>query len=267
VERYVIRGGQPGYERLRVLAQAWRPSTLALFDRVQLRPGMHCLDLGCGGGEVTFEMARRVGPDGQVTGIDMDDVKLALGREAAAGQGLANVELRSMNVYDFNERNAYDLVYCRFLLQHLARPVEMLGKMWAAVRPGGVIVTEDADFDGQFCEPPNDGFDFWVEAYQRVLEHHDGDPKIGRKLFRYYAAAGIPAPEVNVVQRVEMSGEAKTLPGLTVEATAEAMVREGIATDDQVQAALLDLKRLADDPATMIGSPRTIQAWTRRPAS
>ena len=43
---------------------------------------------------------------------------------------------------------AYDLVYSRFLLQHLSRPVELLPRMWAAVRAGGVIAVEDADFDG-----------------------------------------------------------------------------------------------------------------------
>ena len=77
-EQYVIRGGQLGYERLTVLARSWQPTTSALFDRVQLGPGMRCLDLGCGSGDVTFEMAERVGPDGSVTGIDMDMVKLGL---------------------------------------------------------------------------------------------------------------------------------------------------------------------------------------------
>ena len=41
--------------------------------------------------------------------------------------------------------------------------------MWAAVRPGGVVVVEDADFEGSFCYPPNAAFDFWVTAYQQAL--------------------------------------------------------------------------------------------------
>ncbi len=83
VERYVIRGGKEGYERLRLLARDRWPDTAALFERAGLSPGMRCIDLGCGGGEVTFEIARLVAPGGSVTGVDMDAIKLDLARRAA----------------------------------------------------------------------------------------------------------------------------------------------------------------------------------------
>ncbi len=265
-EQYVIRGGQLGYERLTVLARSWQPTTSALFDRVQLGPGMRCLDLGCGSGDVTFEMAERVGPDGSVTGVDMDMVKLGLARRAAATQGLLNVEFRQMNVYEFAESDAYDLVYARFVLQHLSRPVDVLRAMWAAVRVGGVLVVEDADFEGSFCDPPHNGFAFWVEAYQRVLERHGGDPLMGRKLHRYFTDAGIPEPSVGVVQNVHRTGEAKMLPHSTVEATAEAIVAEGVATAEQVREALEGLAEFGADTQSLCGSPRVFQVWTRRAA-
>jgi ubiquinone/menaquinone biosynthesis C-methylase UbiE len=263
-EQYVIRGGQQGYERLTVLARSWQPTTAALFERVQLGEGMRCLDLGCGSGDVTFEMARRVGPDGSVTGVDMDEVKLGLAREAAAAQGLANVEFRQLNIYELAEPDFYDLVYSRFVLQHLSRPVDVLRSMWAAVKVGGVIVVEDADFEGSFCDPPNDGFAFWVDAYQRVLERRGGDPLAGRKLHRHFRAAGIPEPGVTVVQRVDRIGEAKTMPYSTVEATADAIVGEGVATAAEVQAALASLAEFGADRQSLCGSPRVFQAWVRR---
>src|SRR5664279_620571 len=77
---------------------------------------------------------------------------------------MSNVELRAMNVYEWAEPDTYDLVYCRNFLQHLSRPPDVLRCMWSAVRYGGAVVVEDADFEGSFCDPPNDGFDFWVEA-------------------------------------------------------------------------------------------------------
>ena len=96
--------------------------------------GMRCLDLGCGGGEVTFDLALLAGPAGSVTGVDMDADKLALARKSAQERGIANVGFRSGNVNDWDEPDTYDFVYCRFLLQHLARPVDLLRRMWAAVR-------------------------------------------------------------------------------------------------------------------------------------
>jgi hypothetical protein len=127
-----------------------------------------------------------------------------------------------------------------------------------------VIVVEDADFEGSFCDPPNEGFAFWVEAYQRVLARHGGDPLAGRKLYRHFGQAGIPAPELSVVQRADAVGEAKTLPYSTVEATAEAIIGEGIASADQLRAALDSLDDFAADPASVCGSPRLFQAWSRR---
>jgi 2-polyprenyl-3-methyl-5-hydroxy-6-metoxy-1,4-benzoquinol methylase len=92
VNRYVIRGGREGYNRLLLLARASWPDTAALFSRAGIRPGMQCVDLGCGGGEVTFELAKLVAPGGSVTGVDMDEVKLGLARNAAVERGLSNVE-------------------------------------------------------------------------------------------------------------------------------------------------------------------------------
>lgn len=62
---YIIRGGLPGRERLRILSRVMRPTTLALLQRAGVRSGMTCLDVGCGNGDVTFDMARIVGSIGR----------------------------------------------------------------------------------------------------------------------------------------------------------------------------------------------------------
>jgi SAM-dependent methyltransferase len=97
MERYAIQGGAVGYERLQVLARSWLPTTTALLERAGLSPGLACLDLGSGAGDVTFELARGVGPAGRVVGLDMDDVKVDLARQEAAAQGLGNVEFRVLS--------------------------------------------------------------------------------------------------------------------------------------------------------------------------
>src|SRR4051812_22453383 len=94
---YIIRGGLAGRERLRVLARAMHPTTAALLDRVGVAPGMDCLDVGCGGGDVTRELARRVAPAGHAVGMDRDVAKLAIAREEAASDTGA-VEYREGDV-------------------------------------------------------------------------------------------------------------------------------------------------------------------------
>ena len=72
---YAIRGGIAGRERLRILARTLYAGTGALFDRLGVGAGLRCLDAGCGGGDVTLELARRVGPRGRVIGVDLDQAK------------------------------------------------------------------------------------------------------------------------------------------------------------------------------------------------
>jgi ubiquinone/menaquinone biosynthesis C-methylase UbiE len=264
VERYVIRGGRAGYDRLLLLARVSWPATAALFSRAGIRPDMKCVDLGCGGGEVTFELARLVAPGGSVTGVDMDEVKLGLARKAAVERGVSNVEFLARNVNDWDEPDTYDVVYARFLLQHLSRPVDLLRRMWAAARSGGLVIVEDPDFDGWCCHPPNEGFDFFVRAYAEVIRRRGGDHASGRKLHRYFLDAGIPTPQVALVQSVVVSGEEKELAWSTLDATSEAILSEGVATPDELAAALASLRQFTDDDTTLIARPRIFQLWAAR---
>ncbi len=264
MQRYVIRGGAGGFERLALLARTRWPDTAALFARAGLAPGTRCIDLGCGGGQVTREIARLVVPEGSAVGVDMDENKLDLARKAAATARLTNVEFRQVNVRDWEEPGSYDAAYCRFLLQHLDEPVDLLGRMWAAVRPRGVLIVEEADFDGWCCHPANDGFDFFVRTYSKVLRRRGGDHALGRKLYDGFLAAGIPGPQVDLVQPVWTEGEGKTLAWSTLEATADAIVAERVASADEVTAALTALWQFTADPQTLISGPRVFQYWSRR---
>jgi ubiquinone/menaquinone biosynthesis C-methylase UbiE len=260
---YVIRGGQPGYDRLLLLARERWPDTQALLKRAGISAGMRCADIGCGGGAVTLEIAGLVAPGGRVVGIDSDEVKLGLARQAAAERGMDNVEFRVSDALDWDEAEGHDLVYSRFLLQHLADPASVLRRMWAAVASGGVLIVEDADFDGWCCDPPNEGFAVFLDTYRRVLAGRGGDHAIGRKLQRYFLAAGIPAPRVDLVQAVHQ-GEAKALAWSTLDATAGAVLADGLATEDELTAALDSLRAFTDDPHTLICGPRVFQLWARR---
>ena len=263
--RYVISGGQTGYDRLQVLARVRWPDTAELLGRVGVGAGMRCLDLGCGGGDVTLELARMVGPEGRVVGIDMDEVKLGLAREVAAERGLDNVEFHVGDVMAWSAEDEYDLVYCRFLLEHLVDPRDLLGRMWASVGAGGAIAVEDADFPGQICHPPSDGYEFWRHMYMQLLRRRGGDPEIGRKLHGYLREIGAPNPSVRLVQDVRTDGESKRLPLLTLMATSDALRQEGLATDDEVRAAVASLAALADDTTTLVAGPWIFQVWARKP--
>ena len=116
---YLIRGGIEGRERLRVLGRVMRPNTVPLLERAGVTAGMACLDVGCGAGEVTFDLASLVGITGQVVGVDLDATKIELAQGDAEQAEVANVEFRVADLTEGLGEAAYDVVYARFVLTHL----------------------------------------------------------------------------------------------------------------------------------------------------
>jgi SAM-dependent methyltransferase len=260
---YTIDGGKAGKERLDVLSRVCTPGTNALLDRVGIRRGMQCLDVGCGGGHLSRELAARVGPLGSVVGLDMDDVVLGLAAADAAAEGITNIEFRCCDAGQVDEAS-YDLAYARFLLSHVDDPAGILAKIASALRPGGIAVLEDVDFRGYFCDPPCAAHDRWVELYRATVRRRGGNADLGPSLPGLLQDSGFDQIEVCVSQACGVTGEAKLIPPLTLERIADAVVAEGVAEADDVAATFAELYAYAADPSTLMGMPRVIQTWGKR---
>jgi SAM-dependent methyltransferase len=262
--QYVIRGGVDGRERLRILARVLAPTTRGLLERVGLGPGMSCLDAGCGGGDVTVEMARMVGAAGRVLGIDGDAAKIALARAEAAEMSLPGLSFAVATIGADCAASQLDLVYSRFVLTHLREPAAALGWMVQRLRPGGLVVLEDIDFRGHFCHPPSDAFTRYVELYARVVRAHGADPDIGPRLPGLLREAGCGALGMHVVQPAAFAGELKLLAAITLENIADAVLAADLATRDELARLVSELHHLAVDDQTVMSLPRVVQAWGRR---
>jgi 2-polyprenyl-3-methyl-5-hydroxy-6-metoxy-1,4-benzoquinol methylase len=262
-DSYVIRGGLEGRERLRVLARVMWPTTEALVARVGVRPDARCLDLGCGGGDVTVELARLV-PEGFVVGADLDDTKLALARAEAEDAGLTNVEYRHEDVLDAppgDER--LDVVYIRFLLTHLTDPAAAVRRVRERVVPGGVVMIEDIDCRGHFCHPPSEAFDRYVALYSGAARSRGVDPDIGPRLPAFLLDAGFADVGMQVVQPAGYTGEVKLIAPLTLEAVANAVIGAGLATAEEIGGVVDELYAEARRDGVVQSLPRIVQAWGR----
>src|SRR5262245_537260 len=188
---YVIRGGLAGRARLRALARVMWPTTSVLLERVGVAASARCLDMGCGGGDVTVALAR-LAPDGFVVGVDMDASKLDIARSEAKDAGLANVDYRVLDAMKPPiDNEQFDLIYVRFLLTHLPDPALALTHMCGRLAPGGALVVEDIDFTGSFCYPDNAAFRRYVQLYTDAVIGRGGDPNIGIRLPTLLRATGL----------------------------------------------------------------------------
>jgi SAM-dependent methyltransferase len=119
-----------------------RPLATAL-DRLGLREGWRCVDVGAGGGDVTVALAELVGRDGRVYAVDSDPRARDEVAAAAARSGTAQVLAVTQAAEDLTLPEPVDLAFCRFLLLHVFDPAVVLRKMADAVAPGRFVVAQE----------------------------------------------------------------------------------------------------------------------------
>jgi SAM-dependent methyltransferase len=117
-----------------------RPLSTAL-DRLGLREGWRCVDVGAGGGDVAVALAEVVGRDGRIYAVDSDPRARDAVAEAAAAH--SQVLAITQAAEELLLPEPVDLAFCRFLLMHVPDPLMVLRRMGAAVRPGGWVVAQE----------------------------------------------------------------------------------------------------------------------------
>ncbi len=155
-----------------------------------LRPGQQVLDVGCGPGTITTDLARRVAP-GSVVGIDNHPAPLEEARAEAQRLDVRNVSFAVADVYNLGfPDDTFDVVHAHQVLQHLSEPVAALREMRRVCTPGGVVAARDFDSAAMAWYPPHAGLDRWRDLCQRVARSNGAEPDAGRRLLSWARAAG-----------------------------------------------------------------------------
>ena len=155
-----------------------------------LKPGMTVLDIGCGPGTITADLAERVAPAAVVAVDQVADV-LDVARAEIEGRGLSNVTLATADVHnlDFPD-DAFDVVHAHQVLQHVADPVRALREMRRVCRPGGIVAARDADYAGFIWFPQLPALDLWLNLYRKAHRANGSEPDAGRRLLSWALRAG-----------------------------------------------------------------------------
>lgn len=155
-----------------------------------LRPGQNLLDVGCGPGTITVDLARLVAP-GSVLGLDLAEAPLGEARQHAASAAVA-VDFAVGDVYTLElPDDAVDVVHAHQVLQHLTDPVAALREMARVCRPGGVIAVREVDYAATTWFPADNGLDRWLQLYSQTARRNGAEPDAGRRLRSWAHAAGL----------------------------------------------------------------------------
>jgi ubiquinone/menaquinone biosynthesis C-methylase UbiE len=155
-----------------------------------LRAGLDVVDIGCGPGTITLDLAARVTP-GRVVGIDAspDVIAQAEADRAAAGVDGVTFEVGDVYALDLPDQS-FDVAHLHQVLQHLTDPRAALREVRRVLRRDGLLAARDSDYRAFAWAPLDPRLDRWMELYQAVARHNRAEPDAGRFLLGWVQDAG-----------------------------------------------------------------------------
>jgi len=177
-------------ERLKMQATIAIDLEKEVWATAGLKPGMKVLDLACGPGFISCEMAQMASP-GNVTGVDISEELIAAAHQAKTSEGVKNVSFTTGNVYELAlSENTFDFVYARFLFQHLEKPQAALKNIRRVLKPGGILCVLDIDDNWTSFAPESDAFIKFIRRTGAGQKRKGGDRLIGSRLYGLLNEAG-----------------------------------------------------------------------------
>jgi cyclopropane fatty-acyl-phospholipid synthase-like methyltransferase len=268
-EKYIADIGKDGSRGLGTLDHCFNQTTQAFLLSSGLKPGMTILDIGCGSGVMTCWMAQQVGPKGKVIGIENNENQLHAAQKRADSHALANAAFRLCSAYDIESlHEQFDLVYCRFVLHHLIRPVDVIAKIFQILKPNGIYVSEEGIVNHAFSYPFSH---VWGDECVRLTppwvdyEGVDRDGNVGIKMVTKMRHAGFQILSANVVQPLLITREEKALLLLGREELKRHFLEEG-HTEAEWIAAGEELENVINNDAQIIGFYGSCQVAGVKPA-
>ncbi|KAJ5152672.1 uncharacterized protein N7482_009150 [Penicillium canariense] len=153
-----------------------------------LKPHQQILDVGCGPGSITIDLAKHV-PTGHVTGIEYVSYPLAGARELAAAAGVSNVSFQVGDIHALPFADGtFDIVHAHQVLQHIADPVQGLREMRRVVKVGGIVSCRESAALSWY--PENEGIALWKRVTDAMGAAKGGNPHPGRMIHVWAERAG-----------------------------------------------------------------------------
>jgi SAM-dependent methyltransferase len=191
---YVLGTHDDEVARLGLQHRVWRERVLDAWRRAGFRAGQTIIDLGCGPGYATLDLAEIVGPGGTVIGIDRSRRFLDALERAARERGLSNITTieADLDTVELAPGMA-DGAWCRWVAAFVEHPRDLIARIGGALAPaGGTFVSHEYFEYGTWrLAPPSAEIDEFVHLVIRSWREAGGEPNIGLELPSWIEEQGL----------------------------------------------------------------------------
>lgn len=173
-----------------------------LLEKAKQNPNLKLLDVGCGSGSITIELAKLV-PEGQVTGLDISGAILESARVHAERQGVLNISFVKGDVHELPFADwTFDVVCTHQAVAHFNDHGEAISELIRVTKKGGVVCLREGDLTtGKFLP----GYSILDECFKVIIGVHEangGTSDAGRRLKHWVEEAGISKERIMATQSV-----------------------------------------------------------------
>lgn len=234
-------------ERQQLLARVLEPLTREVLGRLPRMVNARCLDVGCGQGNTTRLLARTLGA-AECIGVEYDPALVEYASAQSENPEGVSFQQGDATRLPFPDAS-FDVVFCRYLLIHLADPMSGVREMMRVVRPGGYAIAFEPDLVVELSDPESSA----LALINRVWNGLFQNPRGGRRIVRQFRQAGASRIEGGALMHLEHdSAVMKRTYRLTAEATGPLAQAKGILTELEVREMIDGFTRLEADPTNVL---------------
>lgn len=266
---YALGSSPAERERLQRQSEELRALSTALLDRVGVERGWNAVDLGCGPCGIIDLLAERVGPEGHVTGLDLNTANVTLAREFADDLGLLNADIAKGDARRTGlAPSSFDLVHARTLLVTIPDPAAAVAEMVRLVRPGGWVAAVEPDGGGSVCYPPHPAWDRLSLICWSSWQSDGADLFVGRRLPELLRQAGLVDIGVEAKAEIYPAGHSRRTVGPDlIRSMRPKIVERGIAKEQELDDLDQAIREHLNDPHTLVMPNLLFLAWGRKPVT
>ena len=205
---YVLGTHDEEVERLGIQHRSWRPHVLAAWRRAGFTQGQTILDVGCGPGYASLDLAEMVGPDGRVIAVDRSRRFLDVLEAHREQRGFDNIETHEFDLDAALPDVRVDAAWIRWVFAFVQHPRALVTRLHKVLKPGGTLVIQEyIDYATWRAAPPRPELQEFVTEVMVSWRGSGGEPDIGLCLPHWLNELGFEVkglqPIIEVVPRTD----------------------------------------------------------------
>ncbi len=259
---YILGTHDDEIARLGLQHRVWRPFTSDAWQRAGFASGQTILDIGCGPGYASLDLAEIVGPTGAVLAFDRSRRFLDALEHAAKARGIVNIRAQEVDLELSPLPDAHaDGAWCRWVFAFMKDPRGLLSRVLGALRPGGsIVIHEYFDYSTWRTSPRSAAIEEFVRVVMETWRRSGGEPDIGLDLPAWLEASGCEVRSLKPIVHVVPPGHPIwEWPKAFVEVNLTRLTDLGHLTSERAEAIRVSFRECERSPHTRMITPAVLE--------